>query len=445
MSNAKNKTQDLPQGPLRLLLGLAVTESLLSLFQWVELVILRHGGNTVCGINDTFNCNKVWNSQLASAIHNTVGIPVAGLGLVWGLAATFLCALVLTRKGKAQAQLTPALLPALRLLGAVGAVTCVSLGIASTLMSSYCLMCLGTYAIVLAFAGVALVKLPGPLLPSGEQAPRALLWTFAPVFGAYLVALVPGLMTPHADAEEGQAAKLVQTQGQASANPLADFVNKLTPMEAQALSDTLQAFRNGPTATPLPPRVLKGSKDAPVRIVEFTDIRCGHCRALVENMNALEAAVPPGSFSVDARHFPLDSDCNPLIPSSDKLGIRCAGAKAQICLEGAPDYWQLRDKLFSEQERLTPERIVEIASSGSMNQAELEACMNSPETTRKLQEDVQYANQVHPRGTPIVIVNGRSAPPSPGFLYALILAKGDLNAPEFAKLPPPGMAGTEGE
>jgi serine/threonine-protein kinase len=270
------------------------------------------------------------------------------------------------------------------------------------------------------------------------------MWTLAPLLAAYVLLLAPGMMTPRPPGSGGGLPKggLAQVgSGTGSGNALADFIGGLSQAEAQALSDTLQQYRTGLSATPREPRVLRGEQGAPLRFVEFTDIRCGHCRALVESMNALERAVPPGTFSVDARHFPLDSQCNPLMRDSDNTNIRCVGAKAQICLEKAPDYWELRDKLFAEQSSLTPDRIVQIASSGTVKRGELEACLASPETQRKLEEDIRYAEQVKPRGTPIVLVNGRSAPPMPALLYALALAKGNADAPELARLPPPQARG----
>src|SRR5687767_9061603 len=69
------------------LLGLALAEVGLSIFQWNELLTLRAGGTTSCGINATVNCETVWNSAFASRMHGLTGLPVAGLGVVWGLVA----------------------------------------------------------------------------------------------------------------------------------------------------------------------------------------------------------------------------------------------------------------------------------------------------------------------------------------------------------------------
>src|SRR5687768_12441152 len=84
------------------LLGLAVATLGLSIFQWAELVALRKGVKPSCAINSTLNCETVWNSELATAIHRALGIPVAGLGVVWALAAVALAAALVWRVRKGQ-------------------------------------------------------------------------------------------------------------------------------------------------------------------------------------------------------------------------------------------------------------------------------------------------------------------------------------------------------
>ncbi|MFY0581076.1 vitamin K epoxide reductase family protein [Cystobacter fuscus] len=87
-----------PPPPVRgaqVLLALGLAESALSLFQWSQLLTLRQGGATVCGVSDHVNCETVWNTPFAGAVHEYLRMPVAGLGLVWGIVAVALSALYL--------------------------------------------------------------------------------------------------------------------------------------------------------------------------------------------------------------------------------------------------------------------------------------------------------------------------------------------------------------
>ena len=72
----------------------AAADAGLAVYQWRELFTIRAGGTAACSINETVNCATVWNSALASKVHDLLGMPVAGLGLVWALTAVILSGLL---------------------------------------------------------------------------------------------------------------------------------------------------------------------------------------------------------------------------------------------------------------------------------------------------------------------------------------------------------------
>ncbi len=438
------------RGALALLvLGLAVSG--LAIYQWMQLLTLRGGGATSCGFSETVNCETVWNSAFASRVHELVGIPVAGLGLVWGLAAVGLSALFLTWVSAGK-DVRPAA-NGLRLVAAAGIVSVVVFGVASAQSGAMCPTCLATYALVAVFAGVAVKGLPGPVLPGAGEWGASLKWTVGITAAVFVAALMPGRATPKASDASG--ASLLPPAPPVASTPLPgvtpretppppasleEFLRSLPPQHQQFLSDALAAYRaETPQPAAAPARHRYGPVDAPVKIVEWTDSKCPHCKSLVEELSALKKRVPEGKLSLEARQFPLDGACNPAIPrrGPDAPSVRCVAARAQICLEGAPDYWELREKMFAAQAVLDTERAVEIASSGSVPRSQLEVCMSSPATAAKLQEDSRYAMRHHIQGTPLVLVNGREAMPSAPFLYALVMADGNPSAPAFSVLPPP--------
>src|SRR5437016_103011 len=152
-----------PAGPIALL-ALSAAESLLALYQWMDLVVLRTGGTPTCAINSTLNCATVWSSDFAHRVHDRLGIPIAGLGLVWGLTA-FTVALILTRRLLAQKPFSIAV-GAARYLAAAGFFSSITFAVASARTGAFCPTCLGTYALVIAYAVVAWRLLPGDLVPS---------------------------------------------------------------------------------------------------------------------------------------------------------------------------------------------------------------------------------------------------------------------------------------
>jgi serine/threonine-protein kinase len=422
------------------LVAASAAMSALAIYQWVELWIVLHGGRAVCNVNTTLNCEAVWSSSFASRVHHYLHMPLAGLGLVWGLSALFLSVRLV--RHTARGEVPRRLVPPIKLLAVVGVLCCITFAAASLKAGALCLTCLGTYVMVAGFAFVALFLLPEPagILP-GEW-PAALGWSAVPALAFYLVLLVPGAKTPPLKS----AAETIAAAGASGADlttaegrerSLVAFIQSLSPRDQSFLRQLLDSYR----AAPIPPgveqfraRVVEGDAKAPVRIVELTDVKCSHCRHLGETLEELHRRLPPGLFSVEPRYFPLDGECNPLIPSASGDGTRCAGARAQVCLEGTAELPSVRHEIFQNQPQLTAQLIEELASKGSVPRPVLDSCMGSPATTAKLEEDIRYAQLYNIQGTPLVLINGKEGAPAPAFLYAMILAQGNTEDPAFALL-----------
>jgi uncharacterized membrane protein/protein-disulfide isomerase len=412
-----------------LLVGLSAAMTGLAIYQWAELFTLARGEALTCSINETVDCAVVWKSDFATRVRSMAGLPVAGLGVAWGLPALLLSAFLWRRSGRGLE--SHVLQAAVRVWGLLGALFCITFGVASFRIGAVCITCVGTYLLTVAFAAVAMFLLPDPPEVSLQRARSAigtLLLTFAPV---YMLLLIPATQTP-----TGKEATQLAASNQAG--PEAQFA-KLRPEEKEFLAMAVAAYKTSPIPdlTRYPVRLRKGPADAPVHVVDFTDILCPHCAALVKQMEEVERVSPPGSISSEARQFPLDGKCNKLITATRSDDIRCFAAKALVCLETTPDFWTLRSKMFEAQRDLTRDLVLEIASSGSMKREQLLSCIELPETQTKLEFDQNYAMEFKPEGTPLVLVNGHATAPSPWFIYGMALAKGDITAPWFKDLPMP--------
>ncbi|MEQ8273796.1 MAG: thioredoxin domain-containing protein [Deltaproteobacteria bacterium] len=437
------------------LLAFALAASLLAVFQWMELLVTQQGGASFCGIDETLNCEAVWNSPFAKSIHGTTRLPLAGWGLVWGLSAFFVSAHLaydaIGRRGY------DARIFALRMVAGGGvAAVLVFVGVSFSL-GQVCLTCVATYVLVGGFAVFAFrVK---PLRPLRDVSPMsAALPVAASLCVAYAALLVPGTNTPveakmglELPAKKAEAAKTpppATPTSPTTAPPAAPttevgrYLMQVPPAAKQAISDSLYKMRTSksPDLSKYGVRHRDGLANAPVKIVDFSDIRCGHCRNLAEVMEQLHEAAPPGSFSSESRWFPLDAGCNPSVPPElkDETGVRCLAPRVLVCLEDDDNFEKARVAMFKEQQSLTQERVWKIAEEATgKKQAALKACVGSKATTAKIAEDVEYANQFDVHGTPVVLINGRQATSVPPFLYALILAKGNIDDPGFKSLPPP--------
>jgi serine/threonine-protein kinase len=384
---------------------------------------------TVCGADEGGGCSALWRTPFALAVQRTTGVSVAGWGVVWGLAAMALAiiALVQVARGRASA----AVLTGLRFLSAAGLLAVFVLAGVAFSERTFCKACAVVYVLAAVHAAIALFAWRARGLP---DAARGAMLAASFLLGAYVVtAFLPAAPLPLAAAIP-QAPPPADTTRDAA---LREFVSSLAPPARQALSDVLDRMRTGPSLTLPSARALRGSPDAPVRFTEFTDVRCSHCAELHPVWDELERALPPGSFSLESRFYPLDAACNAqLRPGRVPDLVRCVAPKAQICMEGRPGAQALAGALFAEQSTLTVERVYTLASAHAPR-AELEACAASPETARKLADDVALAARYEPEGTPVVLVNGRRGAAFPPFLYAIVLARGWPDHPGFAGLPSP--------
>ncbi len=436
---------------LAILVALATASALWAVFLWRELIRARAGETPFCGFGESADCGTLWNAAFASTIHRMTGVPVAGWGLAWALVAALLPLAALAyhgRKRREQAATT-----AIELTAAAGVAGIVVLLAASAAEGLFCTSCALTYVLTLAYAAVTFLMLRRPV----PRASGGVALAAAATVAAYLLLLYPGMKTPKSASEEGQRAlaaagrqTTAPSAGGAPAsggeprlvgsvnldNMLHEFVGTLRPQTRQGLSDTLFLYRNGQEFAPEAPRVSAlGEDGAQIRITEFTDVLCSHCATLHGTMAQLSGLLPPGSFQLDARHFPLDGRCNSHLGPRDGDDVRCLGAKAQICVEDSDRGFEFSGALFARQRGLTSEQVYEIAAP-FIDRAALDRCVESEATESKLEDDVDYAWLYKPHGTPLVLVNGREGNPFPPFLYAIILAGGDPDHPAFASLPP---------
>jgi serine/threonine-protein kinase len=420
---------------LATLFGSAAALTGLAIYQWLELLEVQAGRMPACAINATFNCAAVWNSPFAQLIHDTFGIPIAGFGVLWGAVALFAAGLLVLKAG------TPshgAFLATVKLWALVGIVSCVGLVAASVQAGAVCLTCLGTYALVIVYAVGAMFLLgPGGLPTAAELAP-GIGWALVLAVPVFLALQVPGARTPKKAAPKVPVAKK-PTPPAAGGSGLDTIFAEMGQEEKLNTAWARAKWMASPThdVSMYPVRARKGPENAPVKFVEFTDLLCGHCAQFEKFMEELLAAVPPGLVSVEPRYYPLDGECNPRLKATAGDGLRCTGAKLQICLESHPRFFEIRKELFANQQKLDLGTMMAIATRHGAEPMVINACLASPDTEARLKQDIEYATKYGIQGTPFVLLNGREVALEPGFLFGMILSAGDVNAPAFLKLPPP--------
>jgi protein-disulfide isomerase len=152
-----------------------------------------------------------------------------------------------------------------------------------------------------------------------------------------------------------------------------------------------------------------GPADAAVTVVEFSDFECPFCRVGARKVQEV-LAKHPGDVRLVFKNFPIDMACHEelqrqLHPFACKAALfaRCAG------LSNPTQFWRAHDLLFASDE-LSDDVLRRIHAELALPGAEMDRCMGSEESLRKVKEDIALARSLGVTGTPTFFINGRRAP-----------------------------------
>jgi protein-disulfide isomerase len=82
-------------------------------------------------------------------------------------------------------------------------------------------------------------------------------------------------------------------------------------------------------------------------------------------------------------------------------------AMAALAAESQGKFWEFHDELYKNYNKLSDQKIREIALGLGFDQAEFEKKMNDPKLTAMIRQDLRDGVQAGVRGTPSIFINGR--------------------------------------
>jgi len=138
----------------------------------------------------------------------------------------------------------------------------------------------------------------------------------------------------------------------------------------------------------------KGSSDAPVTIVEFSDLECSYCSRAHARLNRLVKS-RVDDIRLVYRHYPLDMHEN----------ARHA-AELAVCAQRQGKFWDFADILFTNQKNLGEEAMDLHAERAGLDIEELNACVASGEGSRVVEADMAEGDALGVTSTPSFFVNG---------------------------------------
>jgi protein-disulfide isomerase len=167
-----------------------------------------------------------------------------------------------------------------------------------------------------------------------------------------------------------------------------------------------QPAPSAPSAQPAPTVVegdlidddaVKGDKNAPVTIVEFSDYECPYCKRHFTNTipEIIEKYVDTGKVKYVYRDFPLSFHAN----------ARPAAIAAECAREQGGDeaYFAYHDVLFQNQQALDADNLKKYASDLGYDIAD---CLVSEKYGDEVDADMEAGKKAGVRGTPASFVNG---------------------------------------
>jgi Na+:H+ antiporter, NhaA family len=139
-----------------------------------------------------------------------------------------------------------------------------------------------------------------------------------------------------------------------------------------------------------------GSAGARYSVVEYGDYTSPHCRHVLGTVKELLRELDRDLCFV-YRNFP-----QPTRHPSARFAAEAAEAAG---LQGK--FWLMHDRLFDHQDELSEKVVREIARQLPIDMADFDRDLSSGEAARRVDEDIESAEEAGVGDTPVFFVNGR--------------------------------------
>jgi protein-disulfide isomerase len=143
----------------------------------------------------------------------------------------------------------------------------------------------------------------------------------------------------------------------------------------------------------------KGSAEAKVTIVEWSDFQCPFCGRVMDTLHQIEK-----TYGADVR---IVFKQNPLPMHPDAP----YAAKASIAAQRQGKFWQMHDKLFDanvsrQPDALKQDKVDQMARDIGLDMERYQRDVNAPETAQVIRDDQAQAARLGASGTPHFFING---------------------------------------
>lgn len=150
-----------------------------------------------------------------------------------------------------------------------------------------------------------------------------------------------------------------------------------------------------------------GNPSAKVKIVEFSDLECPHCKKAAFVLNTVLKSMP-GKTELIFKHYPLDPSCNSNVERSMHPNA-CKLAQLAYCATQKKRFKEFHDTIFFHlpETRTADWSDIRKAIKDIFTEDEISQCLINPKSLKKVREDIALASSLNVNGTPAIFLNGK--------------------------------------
>jgi protein-disulfide isomerase len=140
---------------------------------------------------------------------------------------------------------------------------------------------------------------------------------------------------------------------------------------------------------------MLGKSDAPLVLIEYTDYQCPFCKRFYDGtfVEIKKNLIDTGKVRFISRNMPL-----PFHAHAKKA------AQAAFCAGEQAKYWEMRDALFKNQNKLEDEATTGYAKELALKADVFKSCMDDERSAKEVSDEAAYAGSIGITGTPTFVL-----------------------------------------
>src|SRR5438270_9006162 len=165
----------------------------------------------------------------------------------------------------------------------------------------------------------------------------------------------------------------------------------------------------------------RGPADAPVTIVEFSDLQCPHCKEAQPTIDKLMSEEKNARLVF--QNFPLQSH---------DWAAKAAAYADCVGRSSNDAFWKFMQSVYDAQSDIlasnADEKLTALADKSGVKGSDVAACAAKPETTSRVEHSVALGKSVDVNGTPTLFINGRKVGNVTGLPYEVLKQLAEFGA-----------------